>query len=231
MVDLVDQPELCGYCGKRFRLAKTLFSHVCEKKRRHLQKTEKRVQTGFLAFNKFFQSTSNSKKNKTYDEFCDSSFYNAFVKFGSFVNNSDAVYPEQFIDYVIRSGIKLDHWCREELYYQYLYEMLKKEPAESAVQRSLITMMNWADICNGDFSNYFEQINLNRAVHDIVEGKISPWIILNCGTGKKLVSTLSDDQLNMISPAFDLQYWQKRFRDKPADVALVKEVCAEAGIK
>lgn len=231
MVELVDQPEVCGHCGKRFRIARTLFSHMCERKRRFLQKSEKRVQTGFLAFNKFFQATNNNKKNKTYDEFCDSPFYNAFVKFGSFVNNSNAVYPEKFIDYVIRSGIKLDHWCREELYYQYLYDMIKKEAAESAVQRSLITMMEWADACGSNFADYFTEVNLNRAVHDIVEARISAWIILNSSSGKKLISSLSDDQLNIISPAFDLQFWQRKFKDKPADVALVKEVCLETGIK
>jgi len=231
MVELVDQPEVCGHCGKKFRLKKTLFSHVCEKKRLHLQKTEKRVQTGFLTFNKFFQASNNNKKNKTYEEFCDSSFYNAFVKFGSFVNNSNAIYPEKFIEYVIRSGIKLDHWCKEELYYQYLYDMVKKEPAESAVQRSLITMMEWADSCGSDFSEYFSQVSLNRAVHDITEAKISVWLILNCSSGKRLISTLSDDQLNMIAPALDLQFWQKKFYDKPSEVVFVKEVCMEAGIK
>jgi hypothetical protein len=35
----------------------------------------------------------------------------------------------------------------------------------------------------------------------------------------------------MISPAFDVPFWLKKFKAVPADVALVKEICQEAGIK
>lgn len=87
---------------------------MCEPKRRHLQKDEKRVQVGFMTFNKFYTQVQKSKE-KTYAEFCKSSYYNAFVKFGSFVTNVQCLYPEKFIDFVIKSGVKLDHWCRDEL--------------------------------------------------------------------------------------------------------------------
>jgi hypothetical protein len=42
---------------------------------------------------------------------------------------------------------------------------------------------------------------------------------------------MSDEQLEMIAPAFDVPYWIKRFRELPADVALVKEICDEVRIK
>lgn len=231
MVDLLDQPEVCTHCGKKFRMAKSLVSHICELKRRTMQRNEKRVQTGFYAFNRFFQVTQQSKKNKTYEEFCKSSYYNAFVKFGSFINNTTALYPEQFVDYVIKNGVKLDHWCREELYNRYLYEILKTEPVESAIQRSLLTMMDWADTNNADYTHYFLYVNLNRAVHDIVNGKISAWVILNTAAGKRMIGNFNDEQLAMILPAFDIPYWSKRFKERPADVILVKEICQEADIK
>ena len=163
--------------------------------------------------------------------FCKSSYYNAFVKFGSFLNNVNPLYPEKFIDFVIKSGVKLDHWCRDELYEQYLYEMIKIEPIESAVQRSLQTMMEWADVSQAQFNHYFNYVNHNRAVHDILNGKISPWLVLNCESGKKMLSSFNDEHLEMISPAFDTQFWLKRFKKTPADVALVKEICKEAGIE
>lgn len=231
MVELLAQPEVCTHCGKKFRLAKSLFSHMCEQKRRVMQKTEKRVQTGFYAFTRFYQITQNSKTTKTYEEFCKSSYYNAFVKFGSFVNNAAALYPDQFVDYVIRNGIKLDHWCRDDLYNRYLYETIKTEPMESAVTRTLLTMMDWADSSKLDYTEYFTQVNLNRAVNDLVIGAISPWVILNTSSGKRMIGNLNDDQLAMITPAFDVAYWAKRFKERPADVALVKEICKEANIK
>jgi len=210
---------------------KTLFAHMCEPKRRALQKDEKRVQTGYLAFDRFYQLTQGAKKPKTYEEFCKSSYYNAFVKFGSFINNIDPLYPAKFIDHVIKSGVKLDHWCRDSVYDEYLYEMIKVEPVESAVQRSIQYMMDWADTSQAQFNHYFNYVNLNRAVHDIRNGKITPWIILNCNSGKEMLNKFNDEQLDLIAPAFDLPYWLKKFKQIPADVMLVKEICKEAGIE
>ena len=124
MFKLEDQPHTCVHCGKSFMKEKTLFAHMCEPKRRVLQKDEKRVQSGFYAFNQFYKLTQNARKQKTYDEFCKSAYYNAFVKFGSFLNNVAPLYPEKFVNFVIKSGVKLDHWCRDELYDNYLFEML-----------------------------------------------------------------------------------------------------------
>lgn len=210
---------------------KTLVAHMCERKRRALQKDEKRVQAGFMAFNRWWQLAQGAKKLKTYEEFCDTSYYNAFVKFGSFINNVNPIYPEKFIDFVIKSGVKLDHWCRDQLYDQYLIEMIKVEPVESAMQRSIQTMMEWADEHSADFAHYFLYVSLNKAVHDIRNGNVSPWIILNTVSGKEMIQKMSDEQLDMIAPTFDVAFWLKKFRDVPADVALVKEICNGAGIK
>jgi hypothetical protein len=228
---LLDQPYNCVHCGKSFMKEKTLVAHMCERKRRALQQSEKRVQAGFMAFNRFWQLTQNAKVLKTYDNFADSSYYNAFVKFGSFVNNVNPLYPDRFIDYVIKSGVKLDHWCRDELYDKYLFEILKVEPVESAVQRSITTMMEWADEHNAEFSHYFNYVSLNKAVHDIRNGHISAWVVLNSSSGQTMIRNMSDEQLDMIAPAFDVPYWLRRFKEVPADVALVKEICREVGIK
>lgn len=231
MIETIDQPYTCKHCNKSFMKEKTLIAHMCEQKRRILQKDEKRVQAGYMAYNRFYSLTQNSKKIKTYEEFCESSYYNAFVKFGSFINNVNPLYPDKFVDYVIKSGTKLDHWCRDELYETYLLEMLKVEPVESAVQRSLATMMDWADSNNSQFHRYFDYVSLNRAVHDIIDGKLSPWIILNCNNGKTMLSKMNNEQLDMITNVIDIPFWMKKFKELPAEVALVREICKETDIR
>jgi hypothetical protein len=230
-ITLLEQPHECVHCGKKFSNPRTLFSHVCERKRRALQRDEKRVQAGFMVFNRFFQLTQNSKKDKTYEEFCNSPYYNAFVKFGSFINNVNPLYPDRFIDHVIKSGIKLDKWCRDQVYEQYLYEIIKVEPVESAVERTLQTMIEWAMENQAEFKDYFNYVSLNRAVRDILNGKISSWMILNTTSGKSMIQKMNDEQLSLINPAFDIKYWLKKFKESPADVAFVKEVCQESKIK
>lgn len=230
-VELLDQLNKCNHCNRKFSNPRTLFSHMCERKRRVLQKDEKRVQTGFYVFNRFWQLTQNSKKPKTYENFVDSNYYNAFVKFGSYINNINPVYPDRFIDHVIKSGVKIDHWCHDSVYEKYLYETLKTEPVESAVQRTLETMIKWGEEQNAEFYHYFNYVNLNRAVQDILNGRISCWMILNSRSGKDMIKRMSDEQLDLISPAFDIKYWLKKFKESPADVCLVSEICKETGIK
>ena len=231
MIDLAEQPFNCVHCSKSFMKEKTLIAHMCEQKRRVLQKDEKRVQTGFFAYNRFYQLTQAAKKQKPYSDFCKSAYYNAFVKFGSFINNVNPLYAERFIDYVIKSGVKLDHWCRDELYDKYLSELVKIEPVESAVQRSLQYMMEWGDENNANFTHYFNYVSINRAVHNIRDGKISPWMVMNSVSGVELLKKFSNEQLELVNQTLDIPFWIKKIRDNPADVALVKEICRETGIE
>ena len=222
---------VCVHCNKSYTKEATLVAHMCEQKRRALQRDEKRVQAGFMTYDRFYKLTQAAKKDKTYEDFCKSPYYNAFVKFGSFVNNVNPLYPDKFVDYVIKSGVKLDHWCRDELYYTYLSEIIKTEPAESAIQRSLNTMMEWAEENNAEFNHYFDYVNVNRAVNHVTNGMISPWLLLNCNAGLKLLSNFNDEQLDIVSDKIDPQFWNKRFKTYPSEIALVNEICREAGIK
>lgn len=220
----------CDYCGKAFVKEKTLSVHVCEQKRRHLSKNEKHVQLALMTYQRFYELNQKNQKKKTFDDFASSPYYNAFVKFGSFLSNTAPIYIERFIDFVIKSGVKLDHWCRDELYDTYVRELIRIEPADGAIQRSLKTMMDWADDKQAQYNHYFRYTNLNRATHDIKEGHISPWILLNSKSGKNMLQNMNDEQLEIIGEVIDPIFWSKRFKTLPADVELVKEVIKEAKI-
>jgi len=226
-----EKPYVCEYCGTGYTKEKTLSVHVCEQKRRHLQKNEKRVQLGFYAFNQFYKLSAGAKKEKTYDEFCKSSYYNAFVKFGSFISNVRPLYPEKYIDYVVTSGVKLDHWCREEMYEKYAIELIRKEGVETALERSIMTMMEWAEENSpAPWNHYFQHVSLNRAVWHIKDGKISPWLILNCKSGKQLLNQFNEEQLSIIYHIMNPEHWAMRFNRQPKDVQLVKDVAKESNL-
>ena len=201
---------------------------MCEPKRRWLQKDEKRVTIGFYAFQRFYILSAGNKKEKTYGEFVKSSFYNAFVKFGSFVNNVRPLYPDKYIDYVVTSNVKLDHWCREEMYEKYANELIRKEGVQTALERSIDTMVNWAKENNSLYNHYFEHASTNRITWDIRDGKISPWLVLNCKTGKAALNNFNDEQLTMLSTVLEPSHWAMRFKRNPRDVDLVRQVVKEA---
>ena len=221
----------CPYCGKEFTRERTLQVHMCEPKRRYLQKNEKWVQNGFIVFQRFYEIHQKGNKKKTYDDFCGSSYYNAFVKFGRFIMHTNPLYPEKYIDYVVLSGVKLDHWSRDDLYEQYLKDTLKTEPVEAALRRSIATMMDWATEQNVQWADYFRLVNTSRGVQHIQTGKISPWLVLGCDAGKKMLQSFSDEQLQMIQTYIDPEFWRNKFKNYPADHLFVQETAKEAHIE
>ena len=224
------KPYVCEYCGSGYVREKTLAAHMCEKKRRALQKDEKRVRFGFYAFQRFYKLSAGTKKEKTYEDFCNSQYYNAFVKFGSFLNNVKPLYPERYIDHVVTSGVKLDHWCRDELYEKYAINLILKEDVATALERSVKTMMDWASDNDSSWNHYFYYVSLNRAVWHIKDGKVSPWLILNCKSGKEMLSKFNDEQLDLVYHIMNPEHWALRFKRQQQDVELVKEIVKEGNL-
>jgi hypothetical protein len=224
------KPYICQYCNHGYTKESTLFTHVCEQKRRHLAKDEKHVVIGYQTFVRFFQLTQNAKSIKTYDDFAKSPYYNAFIKFGSYVSNVNPLYPDQYIEWVVRSNVKLDHWCRDSLYEKYVLELIHTEPVEVALQRSVKHMQSWADDNGSVWNHYFRYANINRATFDIKDGKVSPWLVLNCVSGKDLLHKLDDTQLASISAMIDPEVWVKKFKKQRDDLQLVKDVVKESGM-
>jgi hypothetical protein len=84
----------------------------------------------------------------------------------------EPLYPEKYIDYVVTSGVKLDHWARDELYEKYALEFILKEGVTTALERSIQTMLEWAaENEPAPWNHYFNHIGLNKAVWNIRDGK------------------------------------------------------------
>ena len=222
------KPYKCEYCNTSYSKESTLLVHVCEKKRRALQRDEKRVQTGFYAFNQFYKLGTGAMKDKTYEDFCKSPYYNAFVKFGSFVTNVRPLYPEKYIDYIVTSGIKIDKWCDEAVYEKYATELIQREDVTVALERSINTMVEWSkENAPAVWNHYFDYVNLNRAVFHIKDGKMSPWLILNSESGKKMMAKFNEEQLSIVYQIMDPAHWSKVFKNKPSDLTLAKSIITE----
>lgn len=225
--------EPCKYCGKSFKRQSTLFAHVCEPKRRAQQQNEQGVQIGFKAFLRFYETTQGTGRTKTYEDFAASTFYLAFVRFGRYLCDIRAVNPMSFVDWLLKNNRKLDHWCREALYSEWLMGYIRRETVQDALERALKEMQDYAEseprFENG-FSDYFRRGNANRIVHHVVSGRVSPWVIYNCRSGIEFLEAITPEQTAIILPFIDPETWQVKFRDQPEDVEWCKMVLAEAGL-
>ena len=126
-----------------------------------------------MSYQRFCELTQGGKE-RTWEQFAKSPYYNAFLKFARYMRQVDAVNPMLFIDWVIKKQIKLDHWARDTTYNKYLDEYIKSEGADSAIERSFITMQKWADEQATTFDHYLLYASPNRIVSDLNNGRISP---------------------------------------------------------
>ena len=222
--------HICKYCGQGFVRESTLAVHQCEPKRRDLQRGEKGVIIGFQTWLRFYELTQGSAKLKSYDDFCNNNFYNAFVKFGRHCVAISAINVKQFMDYVLKNQIKIDNWCKDKVYEEYLYTLLRQESSTDALERSIITMQEWAEETGNEFNDYFNKVSANRFVQHILNGRISCWAIYCCDTGIDKVDSLSEEQFNLLSNWIDPQFWTKKLKDYAADTEMTRHILAQAGL-
>lgn len=223
----------CKYCNKSYVKESTLAAHLCEQKRRHQQQNETGVQLGFRSYLRFYEITQGSAKLKTYDDFVASPYYLAFVKYGRYLVSIRAVNVNSFTDWLLKNNKKLDYWCKDSLYEEWLKEYIRKESVQDALERALKEMQEYADTntdLDGTFSNYFRAGNANRICHHIVGGRITAWILFNCDSGVEFLGSLNEGQVKIIMPWIDPDFWQKKFKDYISDTEWVKDILSKAGL-
>lgn len=224
---------ICRYCKKSFVKESTLSAHVCEPKRRYQQEKETGVQLGMKAYLRFYEISQGSAKSKTYDDFVGSPYYTAFVKFGRHLVGVRCVNTASFVDWLLKNNKKIDHWCKETLYLEWLHDYVKKEAVPDALERALKEMQDYADSdprLQNNFNNYFRLGAGNRIVQHISNGRISPWIVYNCDSGIEFMSSLNSEQVAIIMPWIDPDYWQRKFKDYLEDTEWVKSVLTAAAL-
>ncbi|MDA8882936.1 hypothetical protein N9I00_00855 [bacterium] len=221
----------CQYCKKSFKKEKTLSVHLCEPKRRWLNKDAKYVRLGHIAYNQFYKLTQGIKtKEKSYEEFSKSNYYTAFTKFGRHILDINAIDPEKFIDFVINNSVHLDKWCSDAVYETYIRELNKKETAERAVERGILLMQQWSREYDRPYNAFFREISKPRLIHWIKSGRISPWIIFNCYSCSEAMANFNEHELNLINEYLEPTFWTKKFSVRKDDVQFVSEVLERAGL-
>ena len=189
-----DMKYICQYCKKHFVKESSLAVHSCEPRKRHMEKNEPGVRLGFHSYLKFFEFTQGSSKLKTYEEFAESPYYKAFVKFGRYCVDTKVINPARFTEYVVKQNKKLDYWCSDKLYEEYLLWYLKLETMEDALARALEQSIQWGETHNAPAQDYLRYGNHNTIIHAIISGKLSPWVIYNSESGQKFVNNIFESK-------------------------------------
>jgi hypothetical protein len=217
----------CEFCEKVFKREITLGNHICPIKNRWLARSQKNSMIGYEAWKQFYLVGFNNRDRK-YEEFIRSPFYNAFSRFGTYCMDAQVLNIPRFVDWLLKEQKKIDDWPKDTTYNKFLINYLRTEDPLDAIARSIETTINLRSTENST-ENYLLDTNANKVCHQITSGRISPWMLYQSKSGVTFLSGLNPDQERMILPYIAPEQWAIRFiRDKEM-TAQIKEILTAAG--
>ena len=219
----------CEFCHKTFARESTVAVHMCEPKRRRLEQSERGVQLGFQAYLQFYKLMNKSSKQRTFDDFADSPYYKAFVKFGRYCVDTRVINPSRMIDWLLKNQKKIDQWCSDRIYTEYLIDYLQTESVADALARSVEYSIDWAEKNQARPQDCLRYGSANGTCYAITTGRISPWVIYNSESGQQFLDSLSSEQVMMIWPYINSDVWQKKFHSDSEDLEYARDILNKAG--
>jgi hypothetical protein len=217
----------CEFCKRTFVRESTMTSHICEYKHRWLERDRRGNQIGFQSFVQFYKKHSLAKAEKTFEEFIKSAYYTAFVKFGSYCLEINALNVPRLVEYYLKENIKIDSWASDKNYNMYLVDYLKTEDPFDAVYRSIEYCVDLAKEENIQTNDYLRYGNKNKICQAIVNGRISPWLLYQSESGIKFLDTLPEDLIKIVYEYINPVQWAIKFSKETDRVSEVKSLLNE----
>jgi hypothetical protein len=218
----------CEHCGRSFVRESTLFTHLCEQKRRWTERDNPANRIAYSAWRQFYIQFQPTSKKKEIKDFIGSAYYGGFTKFGTYCVNVGVINPLNYVEWLLKDGTPLDNWCSDRIYNRYLIEYVRIENHMDAVKRTIEHMLKIAEEQNIQLSDVFRLIHSNKICHMIVNGHISPWVLYNSDGGQLFMSGLNQDQISMIFEYINPDLWNIKFKRHGDEVAEVKTLLKAA---
>jgi hypothetical protein len=219
---------ICAFCKRDFTTENRLLVHLCEQKRRYLQKDDKPVRLGFTAYERFCQRTM--YKQATYDGFAKSALYGAFVRFGRYLIDLNALNPLGFIEFLIRVETPLNNWTSDILYSTYIRELNKNESPIDAIERNFMLMQQWSVSSGENWQDFLRKVEPPQATLWIVNGRISPWLLFTASSAHAMFARFSPEQNALVEKTIDAVFWKLKIDRHQAEVEIIRAMLAENGI-
>jgi len=219
----------CDFCGKAFARETSVEVHMCQPKHRHCEQNEPGVRMGFQAYVKFYATVQRTSKTKTFEDFAASAYYRAFVKFGRYCVDTRTINPGQFMTWLLKHNKKIDYWCSDAVYTEYLLDYLKVEAVEDALARAIEFSVDWAEKNSAQPHDCLRYGNTHAICYAITAGRISPWDIYNSDSGQGFLTNLHPQQVEMIWPYINSDIWSAKFAESAVDQAYAQQILTQAG--
>jgi hypothetical protein len=162
-------------------------------------------------------------------DFIKSSYYRAFVKFGRYCVDINAINVNRFVEYVIKQNKKLDYWTSDSLYTDYLYTLLLTESPVDALTRAIKYSIRWSNTNNANSNDMLRHGNVNAICYAITNGHIASWVLYNCDSGVRFLELLNTEQTELIWNFINPEIWSQKIKDHKKDVVYINQILKQAG--
>ena len=228
-MELTQNKFVCGFCQRAFVKESSLTVHLCEPKRRFGERDEVGVRLGLQCYQRFYETTQGSAHSRGFEDFAASAYYRAFVRFGRYCQAIRAINIPRFTDWLLRNNKKLDHWCRDSVYTEYLMAHVRQEAATDAVARALEQAIEWSERTGNPDRDYLRYGNVNSICADITNARVTAWALYHCDSGLEFLASLNTEQIAMVWPWIDADFWQRRFQQYVSDAEYCRHMLKQAG--
>lgn len=227
---LKERRYTCTFCEREF-VRKTWFEkHLCEKKKRFLDRNNITVIKAHRLFNHWQRRTGLLRRSnvKTMEEFCKSPFYGAFVRLSEFTASEYVVSGFKYIDWLVDNDVPEKQWCNPRDLDDYRAYLRDSEEPETQAETSCKNIRVWCADNGVTMPEFFRSITPGQALNMVRENKLSPWVMMGYQPCiDELVSRFGDEMLFTLNEHINVPYWLDKVDTEADNVAKVRELVDE----
>lgn len=218
----------CTFCDKNFTRKTWFDKHVCEKKKRFLQRNNIDVIKALRMFNHWQKRAGLLRKGreKTMEEFCKSPFYGTFLRLSEFTRTQSVITPSSYIDWLVERDIPESRWCNPADLDQYHSFIKRREDPLEQAEKTCKNILMWCEERGLETDEFFSKIRPGQAINMVRENRLSPWVLLSYEPSvKNLLEPMKDEALHTLSEHINLRYWIDKVENETENAAKVREIC------
>lgn len=221
----------CDHCGASFKTLGGFNRHKCAKARLIEEIGDIGLARAYDAFDFWYRYNGfGKKKGKSYQDFLKSPYFKLFTALEKTSIDSRIGPIKEYIRWISDRRIPSSDWTNNDVIMKYRTESSKNVDAEKHVMQSLEQIAAWCDLKGYSIETFFSNIGPGEAAQWVHVGKLSPWILLATDRLSELLSRMTDEQILYFTNMFDIDYWEKRAKQSPEKIDVVKRIISEVGL-
>lgn len=224
---LKEKQYKCSFCGRGFTRQSWYEKHMCDKKKRFLDRNNITVIRAHRLFNHWQRRSRLLRRGieKSMEDFCKSPYYNTFVKLSEFTTTNYVVSGYKYIDWLVDNEIPEARWCNERDLDEYRAYIRESEDPERQAETSFKNIRVWCNDHGVEKTQFFRRISPGQALNMVRENKLSPWVLLGYDPCiEDLTSRFEGEMLFALNDHINVQYWLDKTQEDDEGRTKVSEV-------